>query len=95
MSFRLYESAWVRIEGTEQPLQVHRDGASAGVFIVGDHWYDIDARALPSQIHVPPIVSILSLEAVREAGLRSGYDRDLDAMPQHTTRWFGRPKSIM
>lgn len=76
MSFRLYESAWVRIEGRDEPLQAHKHGTEAGVFVVGDYRYDIDARATAANPAAPPIVSILSLEAVRDAGLRSGYDRD-------------------
>ena len=73
MSFRLYDGAWVRVDGIEEPLQVHKDRQNAGVFIVGTERYDIDARALPSNGPVAALVSILSLQAVREGGLHSTY----------------------
>jgi len=73
MSFRLYDSAWVRVDGIEAPLQAHKDRQNAGIFVVGDYRYDIDARPLPSNDPAPPIVAILNLHAVREAGLHTGY----------------------
>ncbi len=79
-SFRLYESAWVEVEGAAQPLQVHRSPENPGVFAVGSGLYDIDARALPPG-DAPRILSILSLQAVREAGLRSNYGRDEASEP--------------
>jgi len=79
MSFRLYESAWVRVEGHEEPLQAHKHATNAGVFVVGDYHYDIDARAVGADPATPAIVSILNLEAIRDAGLRSGYHRDFSA----------------
>ena len=75
MSFRLYESAWVLLEGSDQPIQVHKDRTNAGAFHVNEFLYDIDARALPSAMVVPRIAQILNLQAVREAGLR-GYNFD-------------------
>lgn len=81
MSFRLYESAWVVVDGVEEPVHVHKDRVNPAVFHVGEHLYDIDAR--PVQLHraTPRILSILSLSEVRDAGLRSGYDRDIDPAP--------------
>lgn len=73
MSFRLYESAWVTVEGAELPQQVHKDPVNRAVFNVGGFRYDIDARAVDRD--APPIVSILSLQAVREAGLSSNYGK--------------------
>lgn len=86
MSFRLYESAWVVVEGVEQPLQVHRNLLNRAAFDVGGFQYDIDARALRPDAATPQILSILSLEAVRDAGLRSNYGRDIDAEPQRPLR---------
>lgn len=77
MSFRLYESAWVRVDGVEEPLQVHKDKQNAAVFVVGNHRYDIDARPVPSGNLAPSIRSLLTLQAMREAGLHSGYNRDI------------------
>ena len=74
MSFRLYESAWVRVDGIDEPVLVHKDPQRPGTFRVADHAYDIDARPLTHASGAPAIVSILSVQAVREAGLRSAYD---------------------
>ena len=73
MSFRLYDSAWVRIEGVEDPVQVRKDRQAPGVFIAAGHAYDIDARPLPASNAAPKLLAILSIQAVHEAGLRSGY----------------------
>lgn len=73
MSFRLYESAWVRIEGLDEPAQVHRDRTNLAAFNVGGFQYDIDARPLPTSGGAPRLLALLSLQAVREAGLSSGY----------------------
>lgn len=85
MSFRLYESAWVHIDGIDEPCQAHRDPLNMATFIVCGHRYDIDARPSADDGTAPAILSILSLQAMREAGLRSGYDRDLIRPP-------GRPE---
>lgn len=77
MSIRLYESAWVTVEGAEEPCQARRDPSSGAVFIVNGHRYDVDARAVAKGEDTPAILSILSLQAMRESGLRSGYDRDV------------------
>lgn len=73
MSFRLYESAWVQIEGVEKPAEVHRDRLSPAAFNVEGFQYDIDARALPGTSGAPRLLSILSLQAIREAGLHGHY----------------------
>ncbi len=80
MTFRLYESAWVAVEGVENPVLVHRDPSNRAAFDVGGFSYDIDARALAQM--APPILSILSVQAVREAGLSSQYGQDVDAEPR-------------
>jgi len=77
MAIRLYESAWVRVEGSDKPLQVHRDRKSAAAFNVGEYQYDIDARPLRPADQAPSIVAVLNLQAVREAGLATDYNRDL------------------
>lgn len=77
MANRLYDSAWVRVEGNDQPQQVRRDRKNLAAFNVGDHQYDIDGRPLRSMDEVPLIVGVLSLQAVREAGLTTEYTREI------------------
>ncbi len=77
MAIRLYQSAWVRIDGNDKPLQVHRDRKNAAAFNIGDHQYDIDGRPLQSADSVPRILAVLSLQAVREAGLATDYSGDM------------------
>ncbi len=79
MGFRLYESVWVVIEGVDTPCQVHKDPSNMAVFIANGHRYDVDARPVASGENTPAILSVLSLQAMKEAGLRSGYNRDVDA----------------
>ncbi len=81
MSFRLYESAWVCLEGVEQPVQAHKDRDNMAGFNVGGYQYDIDARALPTSHGAPRISSILSLQDVREAGLRTNYNHGFGKLP--------------
>ena len=71
MSFRLYDSAWVRVDGIEDPVQVRKDPRLLGTFLVAGNSYDIDARPVDRLAGAPTIASILSIQAVREAGLRS------------------------
>ncbi len=73
MSFRLYESAWVRIDGMDEPVQVRKDPQRLGAFLVAGHTYDIDARPVTPSSGAPAIASLLSVQAVHEAGLRSSY----------------------
>ena len=70
MRFRLYENAWVQIDGVEQPVQAHKDPINRAAFNVGGYQYDIDARAMPGETNAPALVSILSLADIREAGLQ-------------------------
>ncbi len=77
MSIRLYESAWVRIEGGDQPLQVHGDRKNAAAFNVGEYQYDIDGRPLRYAEAAPAIAAVLSLQMAREAGLATNYNRDM------------------
>ncbi|CAM3209605.1 hypothetical protein ASTA108788_07630 [Asticcacaulis taihuensis] len=74
VSTRLYDTAWVSVEGVEQPLQVQKDRRNPAAFIVGDYLYDIDGRPLPSQGVVPKILNLHSLQSAREAGLRINLD---------------------
>lgn len=80
MSTRLYDTAWVSVEGLEQPLQVQKDRRNPAAFIVGDYLYDIDGRAMPSQGPmasqgaVPKILSLHSLQSAKEAGIKINID---------------------
>ncbi len=77
MAIRLYESAWVRIEGTDEPLQVQRDRKNPAAFNVDDYQYDIDAHPLRRADEAPAAVAILSLQSAREAGLATQYNWDI------------------
>ena len=77
MAIRLYDSAWVRTEGRDEPLQVQKDAKNAAAFNVGDHQYDIDARPLRRSDNAPAITMIYSLQSAREAGLTTTYRRDM------------------
>jgi hypothetical protein len=74
---RLYDSAWVRIEGSDAPLQVFKNKNNAALFDVGDHQYDIDGRAAPTNPAAPVLVSLLSLSEIRELALSLGVTRDV------------------
>lgn len=74
---RLYETAWVQVEGQDQPFQVHKDRKNAAIFNVGDWQYDIDGRAMRTSPDAPRIIKILSLQEARELGLRQDYNRDI------------------
>jgi hypothetical protein len=74
MSLRLYDSAWVMVEGAEQPQRVSKDRKNPAAFNIGDYQYDIDGYGLVRDTNAPKIVEILSLQAVKEAGLRTDYD---------------------
>ena len=76
MAIRPYDSAWVHIEGRDALLQVQRDRKNAAAFHVGDFQYDIDGSPLRPTDQAPVIVAVLSLQAVREAGLATEYNRD-------------------
>ena len=73
MSFRLYESAWVRVANVDEPVQAHKDRHVPGAFLVHGNLYDIDARPFDPRSGAPAITSILSIQAAHEAGLRSDY----------------------
>ena len=78
MGIRLYDSAWVIVEGQAQPFQVSKDTRNPAAFNVGEHQYDIDGRPLASASDAPKIVSLHSLQSAKEAGLRTQYNRDID-----------------
>jgi len=69
MSIRLYDTAWIELEGQAGPVQVRRDALRHDLFRVGEHAYDIDGRADISVATSPRIVRVLSLQTVREVGL--------------------------
>ena len=81
MAIRLYDSAWVRIEGSDDALQVQKDIKNPAAFNIGDHQYDIDARPLRLADGVPAIVFIHSLQSAREAGLSTQYRQTAHADP--------------
>ncbi|GGZ32366.1 hypothetical protein GCM10011273_18120 [Asticcacaulis endophyticus] len=70
MSVRLYDSAWVMVEGSDVPMAVRKDLRNLANFRVGEFTYDIDGRAVADQIGTPAITAILSLQAVQEAKQR-------------------------
>lgn len=75
---RLYDSAWVRVEGREdQPIQAYKNTRNAALFDIGGFQYDIDGRGSPAASGAPRLLALLSLTEVREQGLASGYDRDI------------------
>lgn len=74
---RLYITAWVQLDGHDQPFQVVKDRSNAAVFNVGEWQYDIDARPMRTSPDAPRIVKILSLQDARELGLRQDYNRDI------------------
>ncbi len=69
MSIRLYDTAWIELEGQATPIQARRDTFRHDVFHVGDHAYDIDGRPVSATPDQPRIVRVLSLQSVREIGL--------------------------
>ncbi len=69
MSNRLYDTAWIELEGLTEPLQARRDPLRHDIFHVGDHAYDIDGRPDLASATAPRIVRVLSLQTVRESGL--------------------------
>ncbi len=74
MSIRLYESAWVDLEGQERPVQAHKDPKNAAAFNIGDYQYDIDGRPMPASSGAPKIVAIYNLQSAKEAGLKADYN---------------------
>lgn len=81
MGIRLYDSAWVAVDGINAALQVRKDGRNPAAFNVGDFQYDIDGRPLPSNPDAPTILQLHSLQSAKEAGLQVRYDRDIDPAP--------------
>ena len=76
---RLYESAWVELEGLETPLRVYKDFRNSAMFRVGDYQYDIDGRPFNTTLGVPKIKRLHTLQSAREAGLDTQYRKDIDA----------------
>jgi hypothetical protein len=78
MAIRLYESAWVELEGQGMPLQVFKDRKNPAVFNIGDFQYDIDGRPMKSSPDAPSIMRLHSLQSAKDAGLPTDYRRDID-----------------
>lgn len=76
MTVRLYDSAWVCLHGQETPLQAMKDRKNPALFMIGDYVYDIDGRPVGQAEGAPPVSVILSLQAVKEMGLKSSYNSD-------------------
>jgi len=68
MSIRLYDTAWIELEGQPVPVQVRRDALRHDVYRAGDFAYDIDGRP-DAGTEAPRILRTLSLQSVREVGL--------------------------
>ena len=69
MSIRLYDTAWIELEGHSAPIQVRRDSDRPDIFRGGGFEYDIDGRPKAAIEMTPRVVRILNLQTVRETGL--------------------------
>jgi hypothetical protein len=78
MTIRLYDSAWVAVEGVERPLQVVKDTRNPAAFNVGNFQYDIDGYPLRPEDTAPRITKLHTLQSAREAGLSTEYRRDAE-----------------
>ena len=78
MTIRLYENAWVELDGQGRSLQVFKDRKNPAAFNIGEYQYDIDGRPLKSTVDAPTIVRLHSLMTARNAGLSIQYNRDVD-----------------
>jgi len=75
---RLYDCAWVRVEGTdEKPVQAFKNKRNPALFDIGGHQYDIDGRVAPGNADAPSLAALLSLSEIRELGLSIRSDRDV------------------
>ncbi len=74
---RLYDCAWVRLEGTDAPVQAFKNKRNLALFDIGEHQYDIDGRPAPGNAHAPGLAGLLSLSEIRALGLSVGPDRDI------------------
>lgn len=77
MTVRLYDSAWVRVADSDAPFRVTKDPRNPGVFEAASFRYDIDGRPLPSNPDAPPVIALLSLQDLRQAGYSLNYNGDL------------------
>lgn len=66
---RLYDGVWVNLDGGGEPVQAFRDKRNAGLFHIEGFQYDVDGRPAGATTSAPKILSLLSLEAARAAGL--------------------------
>jgi hypothetical protein len=78
MSIRLYDSAWVMCQDSDQPQQVFKNRSNAAMFEVGGYHYDIDGRPFHFAEAVPEIVQILNMQAARDRGLSTQYSAPKD-----------------
>lgn len=70
---RLYDSAWVRLEGNDQkPVRVFKNRTNPALFDVGDYQYDIDGRPAPGHAEAPALSALLSLRDIRDLALSLG-----------------------
>jgi hypothetical protein len=73
MNIRLYDSAWVLIRDSEEPLQVLKNRVNPAMFQVGSHRYDIDGRPFFVTEATPDIIGLLSMDQARQRGLSTNY----------------------
>lgn len=77
---RLYDTAWVRVEGSEDtPIQAFKNLRNPALFDIAGYQYDIDGRPAPGSAGAPALAGLLSLSEVQTLGLSSGYNRDMRA----------------
>lgn len=74
MAIRLYDSAWVNLDGGNEPQQVRKDRKNPAAFNVGGYLYDIDGFPMHGQEGAPRIAFVHNLQSAREAGLKMEYN---------------------
>lgn len=78
MTIRLYDSAWVAVEGVERPLQVQKDARNPAAFNIGDFQYDIDGYPIRQNDVAPRITKLHTIQSAKEAGLSTDYRKDAE-----------------
>ena len=74
---RLYDTAWVRIEGDDGTIvQAFKNARNPALFDIAGFQYDIDGRPAPGT-GAPALSALLSLSEAKALGLSISYDRDI------------------
>ena len=76
MAIRLYDSAWVQVEGKGEAVQVFKDRNNPAAFNIDGHLYDIDGRPFAGHQTAPAIVRLHSLQSAKDVGLAPSYRGD-------------------